>query len=124
MPFALGILFTAFTMPTVLTVDLTVVNHIEEAKTEWMQELHNCENINNVPRILDTNGKYSYADFMYQMDTWLKYGKKFGATRNNISSSTLQWKVTRYVLDTYGWENDWVICGKRVVSQLGDYPDS
>ena len=101
---------------------LVVHDPIEEAKVAWMTELHNCENINNVPRILDSNGYYSYADFMYQMKTWLYYGKKFGATKENIYNSELQWKVTRYVLDTHGWENDWVICGERTVKKLGAYP--
>src|ERR1035437_3173188 len=95
----LGLMLLASYDSSVLTVDLTTVDPIEEQKVEWMQKLQECENINHVPKILDSNGYYSYADFMYQMSTWLKYGEKFGTTKDNISSSTLQWKVTRYVLD-------------------------
>lgn len=95
---------------------------VRDFKAEWMQELHHCENRDNVKRIMDSNGEYSHADFMYQMKTWLYYGKRFGATRENIYDSNLQWKVTRHVLDTVGWERDWVICGGRTEAKLGNYP--
>lgn len=120
----LGALIGLIMAGTPLPFAELVADPVEEQKVAWMTELHKCENINNVPKILDTNGYYSYADFMYQMATWLKYGKRFGANKTNISSSTLQWKVTRYVLDTYGWENDWVTCGKLTVKKLGLYPSS
>lgn len=88
-----------------------------DPKEVWIDKLHECENINNVPRILDTNGYYSYGAYMFQMKTWLSYGKEFGATRENISSSTLQRKVVRSMLDD-GGQGHWYHCSKK----LGTYP--
>ena len=71
-------------------------------------------------RILDTNGKYSYGLLMFQMKTWLFYGKKFGATRENIYDGELQRKVARKILDDGGWRHWWT-CSKAVTAKLGAY---
>lgn len=110
----------ATTSPSVLTVDLTVVDPTEEQKSAWIGALHNCENVNNVPWIVDTNGKRSYGYVMFQMGTWLKY-KNLGATKENISDDEMQKKVTHYILDTKG-DDDWWTCGKAVSRALGAYP--
>ena len=89
----------------------------------WMSKLHNCENVDNIPKIIDSNDYYSYGKYEYQMATWLKYSKLFGTTKENISDDALQDTVTRYILDNGGWRN-WLICGGRVAKRLGAYPAS
>ena len=89
----------------------------------WLDALQKCENENHVKKILDSNNKFSYGDFMFQMDTWLMYGKKFGATRDNIASSSLQRIVARNMLNKDGWRH-WFICGKIVQKSFGQYPSS
>ena len=88
-----------------------------DSKEIWIEALHNCENVNNVPRILDTNDKYSYGYLMFQMKTWLKYGKELGATRENIKDNELQKKVARSILDA-GGSSHWWNCSKKI----GLYP--
>lgn len=120
MAFLLSLMMVA-SSPHVLTIPLEMMpDPIEVQKEEWINNLQLCENINKVPWIFDTNGKKSYADFMFQMDTWISYGKKFGATRNNISSSTLQRQVVRSMLDSGGWRN-WYNCGKMLNKTIGKY---
>lgn len=94
---------------------------LEARKEQWIDALQRCENIHHVEKILDTNGKYSYGPWMFQMQTWLGYGKPFGATPDNIGSTTLQRTVVRSMLDDGGWTH-WYICGKRVTAKLGEYP--
>ncbi len=72
--------------------------------------------------VLDTNGKYSYAFFQFQMSTWLSYGKEFGATRENIHDYFLQMKVARSMLDN-GGQSHWRNCAEKVRKMYGPYPD-
>ena len=102
--------------PSLLTVPVTPIVEIDQ-KEIWIEALHQCENPRDVPWIVDTNGKKSYGALMFQMGTWLSYGKKFGATTENISSSTLQKKVARSMLDN-GGSGHWYNCSKK----LGEYP--
>lgn len=118
MPLLFAVLLATSYDPSVLTVPLEATSTPQEL---WIEKLHECENRNNTPRILDTNGYYSYGYLMFQMGTWLSYGKKFGATRENISSSTLQIKVAKSMLDAGGWRH-WYTCAKKVRTVLGDYP--
>lgn len=119
MPFVFSILLTASFAPQVLTVDLTTVSTVD-AKEVWIEKLHECENYEDIPWIVDTNGKKSYGYVMFQMGTWLKY-KAQGATRENIGDDKMQKKIARYILDTKGY-GDWQTCGRLVVKRLGSYP--
>lgn len=103
-----------------LTVNLTTVRP-PDPKAEWVEALHQCENPDNIPSIIDTNGKRSYGYVQFQMNTWLSYGKEFGATKENISDNDLQARVAQSMLDKGLWRH-WYWCGKRVASQLGEYP--
>ena len=106
-------------MPLLLIVLLLSVSQ-PSPNDVWIHELQKCENLNHVDKILDTNGKYSYGDYMFQMDTWLSYGKKFGATRANIGDPNLQYVVAKSMLDNGGWRH-WLTCGKKATTKLG-YP--
>lgn len=88
----------------------------------WMQALHSCENVNDIPWIWDVNGKKSYGKYMYQMDTWLRY-KKQGATKENINDDQMQDEITRYVLKSTG-DAPWYTCSKIVRKQLGAFSPS
>jgi len=107
----------ATTTSPVLTVPPEMLRVAPGPKEVWIEKLHQCENPRNVPSIMDTNGRRSYGALMFQEQTWLAYGKPFGATRENISSSTLQKKVARHMLDN-GGSGHWWHCSKR----LGAYP--
>ena len=112
----ISLLMTANTSPTVLTVP------IPNPQTQWLTALSNCEsNGSTTVRVLDTNGRYSYGLFQFQLGTWLAYGKDFGATKENIYSPDLQWEVAKSMLDAGGWKN-WWNCGRDVEKSLGVYP--
>ena|ERR1035437_6564580 len=114
----LGLMLLASYDSSVLTVDLTTIDPIEEQKTEWMQKLALCESGgNDLIKVWDSNSKWSVGRYQYQYLTWAKYSKRFGTTRENITDGKLQDKVTRYVLDTIG-SGDWYNCSKT----LGKYP--
>jgi len=70
--------------PKVLTVP------IPDTKSIWISHLADCEShASTTVKVLDTNGKYSYGLLQFQMQTWLAYGKSFGATRENIFDAVL-----------------------------------
>lgn len=58
---------------------------------------------------------------MFQMETWISYGKKLGATKENINDDELQEIVTRDMLDKGLWRH-WYWCSKKVIKKLGAYP--
>lgn len=122
---ALGLLFTAHLAPMTLTVNLEtvpIVDPIEIKKQEWMFALAKCESGgNDTIKVWDTNSKWSVGRYQYQYSTWLKYSKRFGTTRENITNGELQDEVTRYVLDTTG-SGDWYNCAKAIKKSLGEYP--
>lgn len=102
-------------------LSVPTVHAAPDPKEIWLDALHRCENIDNVPKILDTNGKYSYGAFMFQMSTWLEYGEDFGATRENIEDADLQREVAKDMLEKGLWKH-WYICGKKIITTFGDYP--
>ena len=104
------------TVPVVMAAEIT-----PDPKVEWIVALHNCENVNSVQKVLDTNNKFSYGYLMFQMKTWLDYGKDFGTTRGNISDDELQKTVARKMLDDGGWRH-WYTCALSVRKSLGPYP--
>ncbi len=122
--FLIAVLTLVPSNPTVLTVPAiqakVEVNEIDKRKEWWMWRLHECENPNNVPSIIDSNGLRSTGKYMWQMRSWLNY-KKLGATEENISNPAMQDKITRYVLDTEG-ESKWYNCSKRLDRTIGKSP--
>ncbi len=104
----------------VLTVPTqTFVEYVPDARDLWITKLGDCESHGSTTvRILDVNNKYSYGLLMFQMATWLHYGKDLGATRDNIYDPDLQRGVARTMLDAGGWKN-WYNCANKI----GPYPD-
>ena len=83
---------TLMTIPSpILTVPIVTPQQI------WMEALHSCENPDNIPKILDSNDRYSYGKYEWQMRSWLNYSKE-GATKENIGDDAMQNKITLYVL--------------------------
>lgn len=118
MPLFLVLLLTTSYNPSVLTVPETTPQEI------WMSKLADCESgASTTMRTWDTNNRWSIGKYQYQFSTWAKYSVRFGTTRENITDGDLQDKVTRYILDTKGWQ-DWVTCGAKTVKKLGAYPVS
>ena len=113
MPLLLTMLFLGLQSPTVLSVPTY------DTKSVWIEALHQCENPHDIPKIVDSNGYYSYGKYMWQMRSWLNY-KKQGATKENISDPNTQDKITRYALDNGGWKN-WYNCGKKLNASIGAY---
>ena len=111
MPFVLAVLMSLVQKPAVIPPP--------DQKMVWMTALHECENPHNIPKILDSNNRYSYGRYEWQMRSWLNY-KAQGATKNNILNDAMQDKITRYVLDN-GGERNWKICSKKVETKLGTY---
>lgn len=95
---------------------------IADTKSVWIDALAECESQGNpdIPPHVDTNGYYSYGLLQFQLSTWLKYGKDFGATRENIHDGELQKAVARDMLDN-GGRNHWYNCAKVVERTLGTY---
>jgi hypothetical protein len=91
------------------------------AKISWVTHLHECENRQNIEKWIDTNDKYSYGWLAYQRDTWLSYGKDYGATMENIQDSGLQTLVAISMLDK-GETWHWKTCNKKVSAKYGPYP--
>ncbi len=114
----IGLVFATTLNLSALTVDLTPPPTPKEI---WIEELHSCENRNNRIRILDSNDKYSYGYVMFQMDTWLAFGKKFGATRENINDEELQKVVAESMLDKGLWRH-WRRCALKTKKKIGEYP--
>lgn len=89
------------------------------AQSRWMYHLHMCENPENIPSVIDSNGLRSYGKYQWQMRSWLNYGF-LGATRENISDDAVQDKVTKWVLDHEG-TSKWYNCSKIVTRRYGSY---
>ena len=121
MPLALGLLFLVNTNSPFFTVPVHAQDLGTEAQIEWVHALHLCENRNDVPRILDTNGKYSYGYVMFQMQTWLHFGKDFGATKANINDDFLQKQVALDMLKKGLWRH-WYNCSNKLTKTLGAFP--
>jgi len=114
-------------MPLIFMLAMLVGNppvlSVPDAKDVWIAHLHICENDVNKEKILDSNDKYSYGYLMFQMDTWLSYGKPFGATMKNISDPVLQTRVARSMLDD-GEFYHWKTCVRKTTKKWGAYPSS
>jgi len=64
-------------------------------------------------KILDSNNKYSYGSFMFQMDTWLKYGKQYQLIPNDISPAQAE-------KDIFDYETQKKIANRMLIDKLGD----
>lgn len=120
--FVVSLMMTSFD-PSLLTVPIAHAEEIDTGQEVWLDALQKCENENHVKKILDTNDKYSYGDFMFQMGTWVSFGKVFGATRENISDNDLQRIVARDMLSKGLWRH-WFTCGKIIQKSLGAFPNT
>ncbi len=117
MPFLGGVFLSLAFVSSSLTVELPK----ETPQDIWVTHLHECENPDNIPRILDSNNKYSYGYVEFQMDTWLSFGKKFGATPDNIGNEELQKVVAEDMLN-HGLGKHWYTCNKRTMKLYGVFP--
>lgn len=96
---------------------LTIPIPPPDSKSIWIDALAQCEShASTTVKILDTDGYYSYGLLQFHQSTWLKFGKKFGATKENIYDGELQRIVARDMLDN-GLRNQWFNCQKS----LGTY---
>lgn len=84
----------------------------------WLDRLSNCESGGRSQiTILDSNNKYSYGEFQFQLETFMKYGKQYGIlpdefTNNEglliIHNSSVQRAIAQHMIDdglTYHWKN-------------------
>lgn len=118
LPFAFSVLLATSFDSSRLSFVPPVSEATSTPQSVWIDKLADCEsNGSTTIKILDTNGYYSHGLLMFQMKTWLAYGKPFGATRENIYDGELQRKVAKSMLDD-GGQGHWYWCSKR----LGDYP--
>ena len=93
----------------------------QDAKDVWINDLAVCETGNRDVTILDSNHQYSYGPLQFQMNTWIPFGKAFGATKANIHDVMLQHVVARSMLDA-GMESRWLTCARIVTKKYGVYP--
>jgi len=115
----MGMMLSVNVDPSKLTVPIT---SFVDTKQVWMSALSDCESMGSTTiKVWDTNNQWSIGKYQYQYGTWLKYSKKFGTTKANITDGALQDVVTHYVLDTYG-SGDWYNCTKIIQKSLGSYP--
>lgn len=88
----------------------------------WIDALTQCESTGSTTvKVLDTDGYYSYGLGQFHMQTWLTFGKAFGATKDNIYDGDLQRVVIKDMLDKGLWRQ-WYNCGKLVIANYGPYP--
>ena len=117
----------ASSSPSILTAHwfIPIAEAAASPKEVWLDALSDCENpqASTTLKILDTNKYYSYGLFMFQMGTWLSYGKEFGATKQNIYDPNLQRMVARDMLDKGLWRH-WYTCGKIIQKSLGSFPSA
>lgn len=88
----------------------------------WIQELHLCENRGDIPRILDSNGRYSYGYVMFQRSTFDAYGEKYDLPHDDIYDDDQQAMIAMYMLNDGLWRH-WLTCAKKTSTKLGySYP--
>lgn len=114
----------------VLSIGVGHIASAESIQDQWIDELHLCENRNNVEKILDTNGKYSYGEVMFQLDTFHDFGKKYMIIPDEftkeeslllISNPHVQRSIAKEMLDDGLWRH-WYTCAIKVTKKLGKYP--
>ncbi len=115
------LLAVIFLVPSpILTVPIVMA--APDPKSAWIDALAQCESEGSTTiKVLDTNHKFSYSVLQFQMATWLKYGKDFGTTKENIYDAGLQKSVARSMLDAGGADN-WYNCNNELTKTIGAYP--
>jgi hypothetical protein len=99
---------------------LEVIAQTQDAQDVWINDLHLCENSGNVPRIVDSNGYYSYGYLMFQRATFNSYGKFYNLPHDDISSSTEQIAIAKAMLDD-GLFHNWYTCSRITKRKYGAY---
>lgn len=106
------------------------VDILSKNQRVWIGALEYCESRGRSDiKILDSNDRYSYGILQFQMDTFLRYGKKYGIIATStteleaekmIYDPDLQEKVAhRILLD--GGEKNWNNCYKKYLNEK--YPN-
>lgn len=89
---------------------------------DWIEELHLCENRNNVEKVLDSNNRYSYGAYMFQLDTFYGFGKQYGffpaeftkeEARLMIHIPSLQKAIAKEMLNDGLWRH-WKHCAEKI----------
>ena len=91
-----------------------------------IEELNQCENSGKWDRakILDINNKYSYGGLQFQMETFLRYGKKYGILpkwmdeeigEQIIYEREIQMAIAEKMLNDGLWRH-WFNCFKKINS--------
>jgi hypothetical protein len=115
-------------MPSVITRSVEQVKEeLLPEQVEWLKKLATCEsNGSSTIKVLDTNSRYSYGVFQWQLESFMSYAKKYkmlteDATEKDALKIIYDYKFQRdltiKVLND-GGQNNWFNCSKR----LGDYP--
>lgn len=117
MPLLLALLLSVNTNSPLLTIPIATTT----PQDIWVEHLHECENPDNIEKILDTNNRFSYGFVMFQQATWLSFGKDFGATKENIGNDDLQIIVAEDMLNKGLWRH-WYTCAQKTTKLYGEYP--
>lgn len=104
-------------------VKVEVINPLTETQTNWIKKLVSCESGGRTDiKIVDSNGKYSYGAFQFQMDTFLGFGKRYGVIATSttpveaeslIFDYKLQESVASKMLND-SLESHWLNCSTKI----------
>lgn len=89
-----------------------------------LSKLGMCESSNrpNIPPHLDVDGQYVYGKYQYKIDTFRRYGEKYGLIAKGLSNKQIleqlyiednQDKLTTLILNDGGWKN-WKNCWNKI----------
>ncbi len=79
----------------------------------WMTKLELCESGGQDVRVLDTNNKYSYGYFQFQMDTFNRFGLLYHLDHSDIHSRPQQYAIAKAMVSDGLWKH-WYNCGKKI----------
>jgi len=107
------------TSPTALPRDEGKMPSIDQLL--YMTRLSDCESSgSSTIKVLDSNNKYSYGAYQFQMQTWLAQSEKYGLDykEKDIYYFTKQARLAYLMLSDDG-EGQWYTCGLK---RLGKFP--
>ena len=97
---------------------------------DWIEALHQCESQGrDYITILDTNNKYSYGGLMFQLGTFMSFGKKYNILPDELTDKeglllihrySIQKAIAQAMLDD-GLDYHWKNCRDK---KIGPYPTS
>lgn len=106
---------------------LLPITSFAQSQTEWINQLSLCESGGKSDiTVLDTNNKYSYGEFQFQLGTFMGYGKQYGILPQSLTDEEglllihnpyIQRALATMMLDnglSYHWKN----CSQSI----GPYP--